>query len=131
MARTPPLLIDVIVQIPTTFVQCSGCELLFGLSGMSSTFHNEQLNAYPEDLREEAAALVAWTRHLRERFGRRVQVRLVDAMSVRGVWLSLRHRVRRYPAFIVGGRVVQIGLDQGKLDAAITATLEPTSSSCS
>jgi hypothetical protein len=39
----------------------------------------------------------------RERHGDRIQVRVVDAASIEGVWKSLRHRLRRYPSFIVEG----------------------------
>lgn len=120
-----PILIEVITRIPTTFVQCWGCEAAFGLGGMSDALHNEQLNAFPEESKQEAAALVEWTKRLRRRFGRRVRVHFVDAMSFRGFWLSLRHRVHRYPAFIIGGRVEQIGLDLAQLDAVIVARLAP------
>jgi hypothetical protein len=121
-----PLLIEVITCIPTTFVQCGACETAFGLGAMTNQIHNEQLNAFPEEVKQEATELIEWTERLRRRFGRRVRVRLVDAMSLRGFWLSLRHHVRRYPAFIVGGHLKQIGLDLGPLDAAIAANLAPT-----
>ncbi len=123
MNRQAPLLVEIVTCLPTTFVQCWGCETAFGLSEMTNQLHNEQLNAFPEEWKKEAADLVKWTEQLRRRFGRRVRVRLVDAMSWRGFWLSLRHRIRRYPAFVIGGRVQHIGLDLARVDDAIAARL--------
>jgi hypothetical protein len=123
MKTQVPVAVEVITCIPTTFVQCWGCETAFGLGGISEKAHNEQLNAFPAEWKKEAAILAEWTQQLRRHFGRRVRVRLVDAMSLRGFWLSLRHNVHRYPAFIIGGNARLVGLDVDRVDALITAAL--------
>jgi hypothetical protein len=123
MKTATPLYIDVVTRVPTTFVQCWGCETAFGLGGMTNVLHDEQLNAFPEEVKQEAVALVEWTQRLRRRFGRRVRVRLVDALSLCGFWLTLRHRARCYPFFVIGGDVKRTGLDWACLDAAIADRL--------
>lgn len=123
MKTQAPVAVEVVTCIPTTFVQCWGCETAFGLGDLTNKLHNEQLNAFPVEWKKEAAILAEWTQRLRQHFGRRVRVRLVDAMSLRGFWLSLRHNVHRYPAFIIGGRARLVGLDVDRVDALIMAAL--------
>jgi hypothetical protein len=123
MMKQTPIAVEVVTYIPTTFIQCWGCETAFGLGALTNKLHNEQLNAFPAEWKQEAAVLAEWTQRLRQRFGRRVRVRLVDAMSLRGVWLSLRHNLHRYPAFIIGGRARLVGLDVEQVDTLIAAAL--------
>lgn len=49
---------------------------------------------------ENEAWLHACLKALNRRFGRRVRVRLVNPMSLAGLYLSLRFRFRGYPAVI-------------------------------
>lgn len=118
-----PVAIEVVTCTPTTFIQCWGCETAFGLGDLTTKIHNEQLNAFPDEWKREAAILAGWTQRLRQRFGRRVRVRLVDAMSLRGFWLTLRHKIHRYPVFIIGGHARLVGLDVDRVDTLIAAAL--------
>ncbi len=59
---------------------------------------------------QQAFALLEWTKQLRRRFGKCVQVHLVDAISLQWFWLSLHYRVRCYPAIIIDGRMQPVGL---------------------
>lgn len=43
-----------------------------------------------------------WIRKARARYGSRVAILLVDPQSLGGMWKVLRHRIRRYPTFLIG-----------------------------
>jgi hypothetical protein len=49
-----------------------------------------------------------WIRKTRARYGSRVAILLVDPQSLGGLWKVLRHRIRRYPTFLLstGERIV-------------------------
>jgi hypothetical protein len=80
------------------------------------------MNEYPEDAKAEFLRVSEWIRATRERHGDRVVIRLVDPQSLGGMWKVLRHRIRRYPTFLVGstGRVVGW---EGNPDAALARAL--------
>jgi hypothetical protein len=58
-----------------------------------------------------------------------VRVSVVDAASIEGVWTSLRHRVRQFPAVIVDGQARPLEADHQALDAAIAERLRSRRSS--
>ena len=76
----------------------------------------------PEDLKREFHALSEWAGTLPARFGDRVQVRLIDAVSLEGFARSLLGRFWRYPAFSVGGRRY-VGSDFSRVDDLISREL--------
>lgn len=76
----------------------------------------------PDDLKEEFHALSEWAHTLPERFGERVRLRLVDAVSIEGFFKVLFRRFRRYPAFTVEGRRY-VGSDFARVDRMITECL--------
>lgn len=94
-----------VALLPTTFDYWMGCEIALSVSQLSRPVHNEQLNSSPQECVQHATRLVKWAGQLQRRFGKCVQVHLVDAISLEGFWLTLRHRVRRYPAIIIDGRI--------------------------
>lgn len=73
---------------------------------------------------EDAYRLLSFLDRLLREFGRRITIHLVEPMSL--VWMMrvLRHRPRRYPAFVVGGRRVVAGLDETALKQAIVEVLQ-------
>jgi hypothetical protein len=83
--------------------------------------HGEELNEYPEDVKTAFLRVSSWVRALDGRYGRRVSVRLVDPQSLLGFWRVLRHRIRRFPTFLIDGAEV-VGWD-GDPEAAIAAAL--------
>jgi len=102
-----PVDIQVITYAPTVFFHCQHCELTFQQMGIGDRVHREHAReALPEDLRDDFQSLSEWIHHLIERHGRKVKVRVIDAASIEGFWKSLRHRARKYPTVIVGGRTL-------------------------
>ena len=65
--------------------------------------HTQEINEYPEDAKEEFLRVSDWIRAAHSRYGNRVMIRLIDPQSPSGMWKVLRHRIRRFPAFLVDG----------------------------
>jgi hypothetical protein len=107
-----PLRVDVITYAPTIFYHCQHCEVMFGQIGVAERVHREQArDSLPEDLGAEFAAVAEWIHRLLDRHGRRIDVRVIDAASLQGVWKSLRFGTRSYPAVVVAGEDRYIGPD--------------------
>ena len=121
-AATPrrPVRVEVITYAPTIFTHCQHCEVAFGQTGVGDRIHREQAReSLPDDLRAEFAAVADWVHGLLDRHGGRIDVRLIDAASIQGVWKTLRHRTRRYPAVVVEGQDRFIGEDLPLAEAEI------------
>jgi aromatic ring hydroxylase len=121
-AATPrrPVRVEVITYAPTIFTHCQHCEVAFGQTGVGDRIHREQAReSLPDDLRAEFAAVADWVHGLLGRHGRRIDVRLIDAASLQGVWKSLRHGTRRYPAVVVEGQDRFVGVDLPLAEAEI------------
>jgi hypothetical protein len=76
----------------------------------------------PDDLQNEFHALSEWAHTLPAKFGDRIRVRLIDAVSLEGFFKSLVRRFGRYPAFTVEGQRY-VGSDFTRVDALIAARL--------
>jgi hypothetical protein len=73
---------------------------------------------------EEAFRLMGLLDRLREEFGSRVVVYLIEPLSFQWILRVLRYRPRTYPAFIIGGREVIDGADEPTIAAGITRFLQ-------
>lgn len=81
--------------------------------GIGDKVHNAEINEYPDDMKAEYLWISAWARDITHRFGRGVVVKVIDPQSLVGFYKILRHRIRRYPAFIVDGEARLIGQEAG------------------
>lgn len=84
----------------------------------SSANCSSDLRAQFEDLCDFLVALSAC-------YGPSLVIRLLDPGSARGVWTATRHRVCRYPTFIVDGHDQIAGFSPGEVDAAIRSHFLP------
>ena len=89
---------------------------------MGRQVHTQEINEYPEDLKAEYLRLSEWVRKTRKAHGQRLVVRIVDPQSLGGFWKVLRHRIRRYPTFLVDGVERIVGWE-GDPDAALSRAL--------
>jgi hypothetical protein len=65
-----------------------------------------------------------WVYDLADRYGSRIQMRVIDPQSPQGLFTCIRHGVRRYPTWLVeGGRRI-VGWDWEALDRAIKRAME-------
>lgn len=115
-----PVDVQVVTYAPTIFYHCQHCELTFKEMGIGERLRRREAGeALPDDLTREYAALSDWIHGLLERHGGRIRVRVVDAASIEGFFVSIRHRLGRYPAVIVDGTEKVVGTDFAAVDLLI------------
>lgn len=115
-----PVSVEVIAYAPTSYYHCQHCELTFKEAGISRRIHQEQAaQALPADLQAEFQTLTEWLHRVLERYGDRIKVKLIDVASIEGFFKSLRYRVRRYPAVVIGRRDAFGGVDLEAVEPAI------------
>ena len=101
MAR--PLLVEIIAYAPTAYYHCTHCEVAWREIGMSNQIHEEQMkSSLPDDLARDYQTVSDWVREIFRLHSDGVVVKVIDAASPEGLIKSLRYRVRRYPAVVVG-----------------------------
>jgi hypothetical protein len=122
--QSSPLSVQVVAYAPTIFRHCQHCEVAFEGIGFAERMHRDEAkDALPEDLAAEFQRVSDWVHGLLTRHGQWVAVTVIDAASVEGVWKSIRHRLRRYPAVIIDNRETATGDDFLALDALIDERL--------
>jgi len=118
--RVKPVRVDIITYAPTAFFHCQHCEVAFHHLGIGPRMRSREADdSLPLDLQFEYLDLSIWVRDLIDRLGGQVKVRVIDAASLAGVWASMRHRVRSYPAVIVEGGPKRTGGEFRDLDPVI------------
>jgi hypothetical protein len=123
-----PVNVTVITYAPTIFRHCQHCEVAFQGIGLGERIHRDEAkDALPPDLIADFQRVSDWVHALLRRHGPGVAVSVVDAASIEGVWKSLRHGVRRYPAVIVDGRATAVGADLDTANAVIEEQLRRSS----
>lgn len=95
MARKP-ILLEVIAPILERVGLCFTCQVVLNDAGL-----DRGQDAYPDEWRGDFEATLAIVRRLSEIGQDNLIVRWSDPRSLRGLYLSLRHRVRRYPTFVL------------------------------
>jgi hypothetical protein len=116
-----PIYVEVVTNVLTVYGPCNACRLMFDESGVDDEVKKEVLDEYPKELREEFLRLSDWIRDLARLYRHRIRIRVVDAKSLLGIYKSLRHHFRKYPAFIVDRKHVVAGWDKEKLDYVLDA----------
>jgi hypothetical protein len=121
----PSVQVEVLTYAPTEFYHCLHCEIVWQDVGLGQRVRAEQRNAgLPSDLQAEYQAISDWAARAHQQYAQRLQVKVVDVASIEGVIKAIRHRVPRFPAFIVDGHERIIGFDRERLDAALAERLD-------
>jgi len=100
-----------------------GYGLIFGSLGLSRKYRHALLDEYPDDWKAATAYLAQWVEHISRLYRHRVRIDIIDAQSPFGFWKQLRHRVFRFPAFIIDRKKTYIGWDCKELEAIIDARI--------
>jgi hypothetical protein len=74
--------------------------------GIGEKVHNQEINEYPEEMREDYLKLSEWVRETYHTYGMKVWIRVIDPQSLVGLWKHVRYKVSKYPAFILDGEDV-------------------------
>lgn len=114
-----PIQLEIVTNVITHFDHWPHCEVLFGQAGLDQKFHQKEMDEYPLDLKEEYLKLSDWIRELIRLHRDRLLIKLIDAQSFLGFYKSLRHWVRKYPAFIVEGKKTYTGWDKSRLESLL------------
>jgi hypothetical protein len=114
-----PIRLEIVTKVITFFDHCRRCKVLFDQTGLDQKLHQKEMDEYPSDLKEEYRNLSDWIRELSRLYKHRLQIRLIDVQSPLGIYKSLRHRIRAYPAFIVEGKETYIGWDKSQLESLL------------
>jgi hypothetical protein len=116
--------VEILTYAPTEFYHCQHCEVVWHSIGFGQRIRAEQRSAgLPDDLQAEYSAIADWVAAAHARYGDQLRVKVVDVASVEGVFKAIRHRARRFPAFVVDGSERIIGFDRQRLDAALAQRL--------
>jgi hypothetical protein len=83
--------------------------------------HQQILSEYPPDLLDDHKRLSALVVELINQFKDGIVIHVIDPQSLRGIFKSLRYRVRKYPSFIVNEKDLIVGWNRAALDRAIQA----------
>lgn len=115
-----PILLEVVAPMLSTFeMNCRPCRFIFDTVGIGSKHRRISENEYPEDWKQAAGSLSAWIHAMTDLYRHRLKIRVIDAQSPLGLWMQLRHRLFRFPAFIVDKKQTYIGWDTQQLEALI------------
>jgi hypothetical protein len=114
--------LEIFSLVPTIDRQCSACEAVYGQSGIGDQVQAEMAREYPPEMLADHARLSAWVDDIVQRFGERVEIRLIDPQSGLGLVKSVRYWVRHYPTFVINGHKVA-GWDRERLEAVLLEAL--------
>jgi hypothetical protein len=124
-----PISLEIVTRVLTTFDQCRRCKVLFNEAGLDQKVQQKEMNEYPPDLKEEFVNLSDWIRELTRLYKHRLLIQLIDAQSFLGVYKSLRHKIRKYPTFIVEGKETYSGWDKSQLEDLLDKHIKASLSS--
>jgi hypothetical protein len=115
-----PIRLEIVApMLSTVDMSCRGCASILGSLGLRSKYHQDCASEYPDDWKHAVDYLSKWIQEIASLYQHRIQIRVIDAQSPLGFWKQLRHRVFRFPAFIVERRKTYIGWDYQELEALI------------
>jgi len=120
--------IEVVSNFLTTFSHCSRCDIIFNESGLGKEVNKGDIEEYPADLKDDVLKLSDRLGELKQLYKHRVSIRLTHALSPRGIYKSLIHRLHKYPAFIIERRDVYIGWDREKIEELVDKYLSKAKS---
>lgn len=114
-----PILLEIVTKMLSSWGECRRCTLIFDQAGLDQKFHDEEMEGYPPDLKEENTKLLDWARELKRLYKHRLLIKVIDVQSPLGIYKSLRYRIRTYPTFIVEGKETYAGWDKDHLESLL------------
>jgi len=119
-----PVFLEVLSpMLSASQLSCRGCNSIFDFVGIGKKYRNACANEYPDDWKEAVSYLSDWIRKISMLYRHRIQIRVIDAQSPLGLWKQIRHRLFRFPAFIIDGKETYTGWDPRDLEALIDSRI--------
>lgn len=123
-----PINIEIIMPMLTTLeFGCSRCGILFNQLDVQKDYYSDCCEEYPEEWKQEAAAILDAVRRLSSLYKHRLRFKLIDAQSPLGLWKQIRYRISQLPAFIVDRKHLCYGYDSEKLESFIDLQIQEAS----
>lgn len=117
-----PISLDVIAPIPEGWGLCQACELVMAHADLDQAPPARRQEELPPEWRADFLRLSDLVFDLARRYGERIVIRIYDPHSLPGLVKAVRHRVRRYPTFVVDGHTKITGWDLTTLERALADT---------
>ncbi len=112
--------VEVVAHVLGSMDHCSHCQVFIDGVGVGGSVKRTDLDSYPKEWMAEWQRLSDLILDLAQRHAGQLVIKIVDAQSPSGMWKALRHGVRQYPTFIVGGDKYQ-GWDEAQIEGLIQA----------
>ena len=118
--KVKPILVEVVApMLSSVEMSCRGCGAIMQSLGMRSQDRKSCVDGYPDDWKFAVESLSKWIGDLSRLYRHRIMIRIIDAQSPHGLWKQLRHRIFKFPAFIVDKKKTYIGWEYAELEAII------------
>ena len=120
-----PVLLEVVApMLSSVEMGCRGCSAIMGSLGLKDQDRKSCVDGYPDDWKFAVGSLSEWISELLRLYRHRIKIRVIDAQSPHGLWKQLRHRVFKFPAFIVDKKKTYIGWEYAELEALIDESIK-------
>jgi hypothetical protein len=123
---TPVILEVVAPMLSSVEMSCRGCGLVMEAVGLKNEDRRACEEGYPQDWKEAVDYLARWIGEISRLYRHRILIRIIDAQSPLGMWKQLRHRVFKFPAFIVNKKKAYVGWDHKELESVIDEEVKRT-----
>ena len=91
--------------------------------GLKNERDQADLNEYPEDMKADYLFLSNWLSELAQEYKEKIRIEIINALSFRGFFKSIRYWTQTYPTFIVNKKEKYIGGDKSQLDLILQGRL--------
>ncbi|KPK88338.1 MAG: hypothetical protein AMJ88_19195 [Anaerolineae bacterium SM23_ 63] len=89
----PPISLQVIAPVMTNFYHCIHCEQIFNQAGMGQQVHQEEIDQYPEDVRQDFTRLADWLFEIAHQYGDQIRIQVIDPQSIEEIITLLDTKV--------------------------------------
>ena len=114
-----PIVLEIVTDTITIYGNCRRCNIFFDEAGLNQKVYQKEIEEYPADLIEDFNELSSWIKELNKLYKHRLLIKLIDVKSFVGIYKLLRHRIRKYPTFIVEGKETYTGWDKERLEGIL------------
>jgi hypothetical protein len=111
-------------MLSSTEMSSRGSGFIFEYMGLKHKDRAACTNEYPDDWKQAVDYLSKWIKELSHLYRHRISIRVIDAQTPLGIWKQIRHRLFRFPAFIVDKKLTYIGWDYTELEELIDTRIQ-------
>ena len=104
--QTGSLKVELVGLLPAAYRLCTKCQPVDYLSLEGADYVFQQLTDYPPEVLQEQERLYELYHNLAHDFSGAVKLIAVNLLSPRGLWLSLRHKLGKKGAVVIGSKRV-------------------------